>query len=89
MNLKELLMEILMENKTPEEYTYSLNKSWLRKYGVESMSGNCGKIATMLYDKLQENGIKSKFVNGRFENDEIGNHAWGTIRKWNYTRPIC
>jgi hypothetical protein len=49
----------------------ALNSWWLRRYGADSMSGNCGKLAYRLAARLPG----SQVVSGSFRG-QPGNHAW-------------
>jgi hypothetical protein len=67
---------ILEETKTPESLALALNKSWIKSYGTNSMSGNCGKITGMLRDALLKHGHDDfKTVSGTYKGYD-GNHSW-------------
>lgn len=60
---------------SPESLTLALNNKWLRKYGASSMSGNCGKMSSILIDTLTKYGYSGYFVSGIYAG-QIGNHCW-------------
>lgn len=56
---------------SPLSIAQALNSWWLHRYGADSMSGNCGKLAYILAARLPG----SQVVSGSFR-DHRGNHAW-------------
>jgi hypothetical protein len=53
----------------------ALNHKWLSRYGASSMSGNCGKLASMLREAMIKHGFKGYIASGIVQGF-IGNHAW-------------
>lgn len=55
--------------------TTRLNNSWIDKYGIDSMSGNCGKVAGKLAGLLEAKGIECHWRSGRVAGQD-GLHCW-------------
>jgi len=58
---------------SPELLTNRLAAKWVRRYGVNSLSGNCGKLASILRDALLTHGFHGALHNGVYAGT---NHCW-------------
>lgn len=74
---REFITDYFIESiKTPIDFAIELNKQWKERYGVNSMSGNCGKISSILIKRMHQNGYYDcEQASGEFKGYP-GNHGW-------------